>query len=473
VIVTKNLRLKYPNANKKLFDNLTVNIQEKEKVLLLGPSGSGKSTLLNVLSGIVPNLVDLPMKYDMLHIDENCGVIFQDPDTQFCMPKVYEELAFVLENLKVPRSEMDDRIKSALSSVDLDVGKNQYINQLSGGMKQKLAIAETLLQQANTLFLDEPTAMLDVDATEDLWQKIQSLWHDQTVLIVEHKVEHIWQHIDRVILLNYDGAIIADDSPKKILQNYEHLLTEYGVWHPNAWNAAPPTRTLQTDKNSLIQNNNFQFKRGVIKRGKQKLINISELNIRSGEWITITGANGSGKTSLLESMMQLIKYDGKMVFNHKPLSKINEAAKHMFLVYQNPELQFITNSVYDEIYIQYKNKVKSHTEADRETLNMLETLNLQSVKSQHPYELSMGQKRRLSVAIALSSPSDFILLDEPTFGLDSHNTFNLIKLFQSRVASGQTIVMVTHDAELIHRYPTRRLHVDQRQLFEVKGGNYV
>ena len=124
-----------------------------------------------MLSGIVPELVDLPMKYDELHIDKDCGVIFQDPDTQFCMPKVYEELAFVLENLQVPREEMDERIDNALAAVDLDVDKNQYINQLSGGMKQKLAIAETILQETNTLFLDEPTAMLDVYATVDLWQK--------------------------------------------------------------------------------------------------------------------------------------------------------------------------------------------------------------------------------------------------------------------------------------------------------------
>lgn len=104
---------------------------------------------------------------------------------------------------------------------------------------------------------------------------------------------------------------------------------------------------------------------------------------------------------------------------------------------------------------------------------MLEILNLQAVKTQHPFELSTGQKRRLSVAIALSSSSDFILLDEPTFGLDSHNTFNLIKLFQNRIQNGQTIVMVTHDSEIIARYPTRRLHVDQHQLTELKGDTYV
>ena len=164
----KNLRLKYPNGDRKIFDNLNLEIKNKEKVLLLGPSGSGKSTLLNVLSGIVPNLIELPMKYDELNIDHDSGVIFQDPDNQFCMPKVYEELAFVLENRNIPRSEMDQEIEDALKSVDLNVTHKTYVNNLSGGMKQKLAIVETILQKSKTLFLDEPTAMLDVKATEDL-----------------------------------------------------------------------------------------------------------------------------------------------------------------------------------------------------------------------------------------------------------------------------------------------------------------
>ncbi|MBF7019021.1 ABC transporter ATP-binding protein [Staphylococcus sp. 18_1_E_LY] len=468
MLVAKNLRLKYPNANKKIFDGLDITIKEQEKVLLLGPSGSGKSTLLNVLSGIVPELIELPLKYDQLDRDVNSGVIFQDPDTQFCMPKVYEELAFILENRQVPREQMDEEISKALQSVGLSVNKDQYVNQLSGGMKQKLAIAETLLQNANTLFLDEPTAMLDVEATEALWSKIKSLWTNQTVLIVEHKVAHIWEHIDRVILFDYDGNIIADEQPQSILTNYEHLLTEYGVWHPKAWDYAP-----QPIKQHTVEKTDYQLRleQCTIKRDKRALIKINELTINQGEWITITGANGSGKTSLLESLMQLIQYEGTMYFNNKIIRKIKDIAHHAFLVYQNPELQFITNSVYDEIYVQYSNY--SDTEAQQKTEAMLHELNLTEVKHQHPFELSVGQKRRLSVATALSSEAEIILLDEPTFGLDSHNTFNLIKLFQERINKGQTIVMVTHDSEIIKRYSTRRIHVENKQLVEMLGEAHV
>lgn len=462
-----NLRLKYPNGHRKIFDDLNLEIKDKEKVLLLGPSGSGKSTLLHVLSGIVPKLIELPMKYDTLEINDHNGVIFQDPDTQFCMPKVYEELAFVLENRQLPRKDMDEAIENALNSVNLNVNETTQINHLSGGMKQKLAIVETILQQADTLFLDEPTAMLDVEATEDLWQRLIDLWQDQTVLIVEHKVEHIWQHVDRVLLMNYEGQIIADGSPEHILQHFEHLLSEYGVWHPKAWNYAPEPKKITPSTQQQL----FKFNDGEILRSKKTLFKVDQLSINSGEWITITGKNGTGKTSLLESILQLIKYRGIMTYQNQELHKIKDASQHMYLVYQNPELQFITNSVYEEIFIHYNHLDSTH--ADEKTLQLLELLNLTNVKNQHPYEISMGQKRRLSVATALSSDADIILLDEPTFGLDSHNTFQLIELFQERVSKGQSIIMVTHDPEIIKRYPTRRWAINNKQLTEIEGEQHV
>lgn len=155
-----------------------------------------------------------------------------------------------------------------------------------------------------------------------------------------------------------------------------------------------------------------------------------------------------------------------MHYGGQKLTKIKDAAQHMFLVYQNPELQFIQNSVFDEIWVNYHHMDPEHAKA--KTAEMLALLDLEHVSSQHPFELSMGQKRRLSVATALSTNADIILLDEPTFGLDSHNTFKLIELFQSRIAQGQTILMVTHDAHIIERYPTRRIEVKEGKLYEVE-----
>ncbi|ARJ51516.1 ABC transporter ATP-binding protein [Staphylococcus lutrae] len=464
MLKVKNLRLKYPSAHHKTFDGIDLEIKDKEKVLLLGPSGSGKSTLLNVLSGIVPDLIDLPLKYDTLMPAKNAGVIFQDPDSQFCLPQVNEELAFILENQQVPRQDMDRRIQHALTQVGLDINPKQQIHQLSGGMKQKLAIAGTLLQGADTLFLDEPTAMLDIEATENLWNLLKSLWADQTVLIVEHKVEHIWQHVDRVILMNHRGQIIQQGTPDYIMSEFEDLLSEYGVWHPHAWARAPHPRhdaPKPIDKPHTFQ---FSYQQGAVQRGRRTLYQVDQLEILPGEWITLTGKNGTGKTSLLESMMQLIRYKGDMHYNGQKLTKIKSAAKHMYLVYQNPELQFIQNTVFDEICINYHHM--GAEQAKSKTSDMLSLLDLKHVAQQHPFELSMGQKRRLSVATALSTNADIILLDEPTFGLDSQNTFKLLELFQNRIAQGQTVFMVTHDPHIIEKYPSRRLEVLDGKLYE-------
>lgn len=467
MLSVRNLRLKYPGETEKIFDGIDITIAEKEKVLLLGPSGSGKSTLLNVLSGIVPELIDLPMKYDVLERDMNASVIFQDPDSQFCMPKVYEELAFILENQNVDKLQMNHLINDVLIKVGLDVEPSQQINQLSGGMKQKLAIAGSLLQNADTWFLDEPTAMLDSDATKHLWELMIELWQDKTVLIVEHKVEHIWRYVDRIILIDADGKLVTQGAPQIILAQHEDLLNQYGVWHPNAYKCAPKPLHYEHMSNEF----ELVLKDVAVKRKEKTLYHIDKLVVSSHEWIAITGKNGTGKTTLLESLMQLIPYKGLMQYDDKTLKKVKDAACNMYLVYQNPELQFIQGSVYDEIFFNFQFLDKSR--AGERTSNLLKQLNLYHLKDRHPFELSMGQKRRLSVATALSTKADIVLLDEPTFGLDSHNTFELIELFKARVQSGQTIIMVTHDDEIIKRYPSTVLRIQDGILSEVRRGDDV
>lgn len=458
----KNLRLKYPDDERIIFKNLNIHIKDKEKVLLLGPSGSGKSTLLNVLSGIIPRSMDIPMKVDSINIDSLPGVIFQDPDTQFCMPEIKEELAFVLENMNIEPDKMNDLITNVMKQVNLNTDPSLKINRLSGGMKQKLAIASILLQDTNTLFLDEPTAMLDHQSTTQLWDLIMQHWTNQTVVIVEHKVDYIWKYVDRVIVMNDNGEITHDSSPEDILNHHTDILNKYGVWHPNSWQYAPKLPNITANQKPLLNFEQFN-----VQRGQNNLFSIDKLMVSSGEWLTITGPNGTGKTTFLEAIMQLIKYDGQLFYQNKQIKKVKDASKHIYFVYQNPELQFIETSVYNEIFINYAYQDKQTAHAKTE--DMLALLKLLHVKDQHPFELSIGQKKRLSVATALSTNSEIILLDEPTFGLDSHNTFELIKLFHERVQNGQTILMITHENEIINRYATRTLTVKDH-LLHVNGG---
>lgn len=209
-----NLRLKFPGDDSLLFKDLSFSVNKGEKVLLLGPSGCGKSTLLQVASGIVPNSFELPMKAEKLELPDSWGFVFQDPDTQFCMPYVDEELAFVLENLNVPRQDMTALIVAALERVGLHLPDiHTPILELSQGMKQRLALTSVLLMEPEVLFLDEPSALLDPEGTEQIWTSIQTAAADQTVVIVEHKIEQIANWIDRVVLFTHDGKIVRMGHP--------------------------------------------------------------------------------------------------------------------------------------------------------------------------------------------------------------------------------------------------------------------
>ena len=213
-----------------------MSVNKGEKILILGPSGSGKSTLLQVLTGLIPNAVEVPMKAEELTIPESWGILFQDPDSQFCMPYVDEEIAFVLENLQIPRDKMKRYIEFYLQQVGLkfdDIHTN--INTLSGGMKQRLAIASVLALEPEVLFLDEPTAMLDPEGTKRVWETIKNVGEDKTLVIVEHKIDQIVDFVDRVILLGENGNIIADGTKQEVIDQHRDILIEQGIWYPQVW----------------------------------------------------------------------------------------------------------------------------------------------------------------------------------------------------------------------------------------------
>lgn len=457
----KNLHLKFPDSPKKLFDDLSVSVDKNEKILLVGPSGSGKSTLLNVMGRLIPHVIDIPMKSEVLETAMNGAFVFQDPDSQFTMPTIAEELAFILENLQVPKSEMDAQFAQVLHTVGLEVDIEQPINQLSGGMKQKLAIASALLQRADTLFLDEPTSMLDSESAAHLWQTIINVWKDKTVVIVEHRVEHIWDIVDRIVLMNHDGEIIYTGTPDDTLRLHEETLDEYGIWHPLSWEKAPEFSTVTPNDETLLSVEDL-----LIERGKKQIVNIASLKINKGEWMTLEGVNGSGKTSILLAIMKLLKSKGDIYFNGRKIKKTKDYQGKVYPVFQNPELQFMTNNVLHEVAINFERNHSS--EESREiAMKLLVRFGLDHLSELHPIEISVGQKRRLSVATAISQTPEILLFDEPTFGLDRNNTFQVLELFDSLVKDGVTILMITHDEEIKTRYPSRRLRIENQTLVEV------
>ena len=464
IVEVRNLRLKFPEADSRQFTDLNISIEDGEKVLLLGPSGSGKSTLLNVLGGIIPRTVDIPLKADVLNAAE-AAYVFQDPDSQFTMPSVAEELAFVLENRQVQKEDMVPLMTEALKKVGLGMIFDRTVNSLSGGQKQKLAIASCLLQDSSTLMLDEPTSMLDESSVKSLWETVQNVWEEKTVVIVEHRVDHIWDKVDRVILMNGQGELIVDSTPQDVLENHLELLFEYGVWHPASWHHAPELPPVERREDVLLNVRDM-----TVSRNGNTLLHIDNLNIYKGEWLTLEGENGTGKTSLLLALMKLIKSRGEVTAGGKRIKKTKDISGFMYPVFQNPELQFITNKVFDEIFI----NLEMHDDRDvarQKTTELLKDMHLDHVSHLHPLEISTGQKRRLSVATAAGGVPEIIILDEPTFGLDQTLTFRFIEMFHRLVLNGTTIIMITHDEEIKKRYPMRRLLISDGRLYEHEGGS--
>lgn len=462
----QKLNLKFPEAPSKLFTDLNISVDSGERVLLLGPSGSGKSTLLNVMGGLIPKVIHTPMKAETLSIPENNAYVFQDPDSQFTMPTVAEELAFILENRCIPTENMEAMMMEALGQTGLDVPLDLNINNLSGGMKQKLAIASALLQKPDTLFLDEPTSMLDDESAASLWDVIEGIWNDRTVVIVEHRVDYIWDKVDRVILMNDEAQIIHEGTPYDTLKHHKQLLNDYGVWHPDSWQEAPEFDLIQPDSEVLLE-----LKKLRIERRGIDVLNVDHLSIKKGEWITLEGKNGTGKSSLLSAIMKLIPSNGDIYYKDKRIKKTKQYAGEVYPVFQNPELQFITHKVFDEIFINMETHF-AYDEAVRQTEVILNQMGLNDIAHLHPLEISTGQKRRLSVATALGGVPKVLLLDEPTFGLDQKHAFRMLQMFHEMTANGTTIIMITHDENIKIRYPGRRLIIED-QMLEEKRTNYV
>lgn len=479
-----DLRLKFPEGEAFVFKDLSFSVTRGEKLLVLGPSGSGKSTLLQVLAGIVPGLVEVPMRCSGQVLPPSWGMLFQDPDAQFCMPYVDEELAFVLENRGAAREEMLPRMRDVLRKVGLDFGEIHLpIGTLSQGMKQRLALASILLMDPDVLLLDEPSALLDPEGRRQIWEAVSEVAEDRTLIIVEHRIEELLDLglVDRVALFGPSGQLLGQGAPEELFVRCRKELEEYGIWHPGVWGwfrfsagsqiehgksikpcsgPFPPPAGERLDR-PIIELSEF---RGF--RGNQRVIQVERAEVHAGDFIAITGPNGAGKSSLLLALMGLLPSEGSYLllgerFGGKKLRKrhVQSLSKRIGFVFQNPEFQFIENRVDQEIGFSLREEGLSPEEIKQRVDHALDQFGLAGLEPRHPYQLSLGQKRRLSVAGAAVLKRTVLLLDEPTFGQDAVNTFAILNLCEDLRRSGVAIVMVTHEEQIAEAVATRRWEV--------------
>lgn len=514
----RDLRLKFPGEETFVFKDLTFRVERGEKLLLLGPSGSGKSTLLQVLSGMIPELVDVPMRYSERVLPSAWGMLFQDPDTQFCMPYVDEELAFVLENRRVPREEMVPRMMDVLRKVGLELKELHVpIGTLSQGMKQRLALASILLMEPEVLFLDEPSALLDPPGRKQIWQAVREVAEARTLVIVEHRIEELLELklVDRVALFGPEGRLLGQGPPEELFRSYRKELLAYGIWHPGVWDgyvadfleayegigeigakvsgqtadsykqapegrehetngrkssgkkhgqAAPLTGRKSVDQpvgQPVMVLSDFRgFRQG------RPVIHAAQASVYPGDFIAVTGPNGAGKSSLLLSLMGLLASDGGYRLSGKDMSwsklrnkMVRAVAREVGFVFQNPEFQFVEHRVDQEIAFSLLEEVPNPEDVSRLVDEALIRFGLAGLEARHPYQLSLGQKRRLSVAGAAVLKRPVLLLDEPTFGQDAVNTFAILDLCEELRREGAAILMVTHEEKIAETIATRKWEV--------------
>ncbi|HEY8395109.1 MAG TPA: ABC transporter ATP-binding protein, partial [Thermaerobacter sp.] len=506
----RGLTVRYPDRDRPAVRDIDLVVGRGERVLLLGPSGCGKSTLAYALAGLIPDIIEATVRGELLK-PARAGVLFQDPEAQFCMFTVEDEVAFSLENRRLPPEEMPPRIAAALAAAGLEVPWDQPLRELSGGMKQRLALATILALEPEVLFLDEPTAQLDPAGAVRVVEAIRQASAGRTVVIIEHNLDFVIDWVDRAVLLRPDGTLLADGAPATVLRRHEQELERFGIWRPRSWGpfwagrvrtARPEPREERVEPHTPPDSSAepvFPAPAPPVAAGDERkahaggeeaggaeaggapepLVELRrvtagydgrvvwrdvDVTVRRGEWIAVLGSNGSGKTTFLHVLAGLQQPMAGTVRHAPALAAHQGRLPAIGFVFQNPEHQFVTDTVYDEVALAARLEGLPEAEVRRRSEDLLRQFGLEALGAAHPYTLSQGQKRRLSVASMLAVPRQLLILDEPTFGQDARTAAALVQRLAGLHRQGVTIVMTTHDLELVAATATRVLVFGQGRL---------
>jgi energy-coupling factor transport system ATP-binding protein len=434
-------------------------IDEGERLLVLGASGAGKSTLLLALAGLLDRTGGGDEEGE-LRVRGDAGLVLQDPETQLVMARAGDDVAFGLENRCVPTAEIWPRVHGALADVGFPYSEDRATGALSGGEKQRLAIAGILALRPRVLLLDEPTANLDPDGARAIREVIGRVAErrDVTMLIVEHRVADVLPFIDRVIVIEAGGGIVADGSPASVFAREGDRLRRLGVWVPGDVPNAPPRRPTAEGEAIVARGLAFRYP-----RGDAPALDGVSATVRRGRALAITGPNGSGKSTLALLLAGLLRPQ------RGTLSAFGEApwrwparvlAGHIGTVFQDPEHQFVTGRVDDELRVGPRAVRLPSAETERRTRELLERLDLTRLAAANPFTLSGGEKRRLSVGTALATSPGALVLDEPTFGQDRRTFAALLTLLAEYRDEGGAVAFASHDQLFVNALADDRLRLN-------------
>ena len=478
--------------------DISFDIVKGEKVLILGPSGSGKSTLAQCLNGIIPNIhkgqaqgqVRIAgqniFKQSIYDKSQLVSTVLQDPDGQFIGLTVAEDLAFALENDCANQSEMKDKVALWAERLDLTSLLNHRPQDLSGGQKQRVSLAGVLIDESPILLFDEPLANLDPKSGQETIDLIDKIHKEvgATTIIIEHRLEDVlYRPVDRILLVN-DGTLLFNGSPDELLSST--LLLENGIREPlyvtvlrqlgfdtrDAENLSQldaldlsdlvlPDRVLK-DKRDSSSDSILKVEGLSVSYGDNPaIIEDMSFSLKKGERLAIVGKNGAGKSTLAKALCGFVPSQGKLTYKGQDISQdsIAERSERIGFVLQNPNQMISQTMIFDEVALGLRLRGIEETEVEERVHEVLKTCGLYSFRKWPISALSFGQKKRVTIASILVLRPEIIILDEPTAGQDYKTYTDIMNFLDSLQKQGHTIVMITHDMQLMLEYSDRCLVV--------------
>ncbi|MGI6452333.1 MAG: ABC transporter ATP-binding protein [Syntrophomonadaceae bacterium] len=470
----QELHFTYSHASAPSLAGINLKVYPGEFITITGPSGCGKSTLALCLAGFIPHAFDGTMKGDILIQGKNTrdfptgglsgivGLVQQDPEAQLCTLTVRDEVAFGSENLCIPAEEIKERVRLALGAVGAWDLLDRKVHTLSGGEKQRVAIASVLAMNPSLLILDEPTANLDPSCTKEVLETLIRLKEKQAaaIIILEHRLERLLPISDRLLIMDKGKIVAESESPL----SHQRLVSQWRKTNPSRVGQLPPSSNKMENRSErplILSVNNL-----AAGYGERDVISGISFSASSGETIAIMGDNGSGKTTLLQAILGVHKLrQGTISLQGKDITqeKVSRRARQLGFAFQNPHHQIFANTVFEEAELPSRFLSQNTDQEIRDKVDqLLQEFELDPYREKNPFTLSLGEKKRLTLVSVLAYSPAILILDEPLVGQD-HDRVDLLRAaIQQHRRRGGITLMVCHEPDLV-------VSCCQRVLFLSKG----
>ncbi len=480
----EDLSFRYRDRQTVAIRNLSFSAKAGEILLIAGASGCGKTTLIRGINGLIPRSYkgeltgrilihgQDPATWQLSRLSQSIGTVLQDPERQILGSKVLHEVAFGLENLGIARAEILARVDDALTTLKITPLRLRETFSLSGGEKQKLALAGVLVMSPSILLLDEPLASLDPASASETLDIVRRLADEgMAVLMVEHRVEDVMRiHPERVMYMS-DGEIkyLGDLEGLGQAVDYRDVkLQAQAIMQrarmdpkpveikilPGVHHSAAPALGTEPDPEPLVR-----FEQVTFGYTEQEVLHAIDLEIRRGDVIAILGPNGAGKTTFVKHAIGLLKpRSGRVFVQGRDTSELSvaEIASTLGYVFQSPSHMLFAPTVRQELAFGPKNLKHDKADIEKEVMEALEIVNLEDKIDDPPLALSFGQQKRVSIAAILAMRSRILVMDEPTAGQDYRNYMNFMDAIL-QLPSFEAILFITHDVDLAVIYANRVL----------------